>query len=157
MRKSFKLQFRNPHYKTVKDTDQKSVICSIECSLYLPLPVTRRIAEKYKEKATFSYIPSNSNVIACVAEIEVEAVSKCHPEDAFVFETGKHLSESRAKGKAYRLARNIIGDLVEDYSVDHFDSNGKTIPSPITVAKDMCDKLSSYYEDELSHVAKLEH
>ena len=156
MKQSFKLQFRNPHYKTVKDGGAKSVLCTIECSMYLPLPITKRIGKKYKE-VSFSFTPAVSNVISSVAEIEVTGTSKCHPDDAFEFESGKHLSESRAKAKAYRVARNILADLVDDYINDHNDSVGKNIiPSPVTIAKSTCDKLSSYYEDELSHIAKLE-
>lgn len=165
MTNSFKLQFLFSKYNTEKilkgDKEiPKSVTCELVCTMMLPIPFTQSMINKYKD-VKFRIIPmENSNIIPSIAKIVVTGTSMCHNEDKFDFSVGKHLSESRAKIKAYDLAKRILTDLINEYTVDKqkkvkkmsdYSDNGIYF-SPITIAKKNIAKLAKFTSDEIEHV-----
>lgn len=76
-------------------------------------------------------------------KFKVTAKARCNSEDNFDVETGKRIAESKAKAKAYRIARNVWQCIAED-----FVNNAK-------VAEQMMNNCALAEVIENKHIEKL--
>ena len=74
---------------------------------------------------------------------KVTAKARCNSEDAFDIEIGKRIAESKAKAKAFRIAKNVWKSIVE-----RFVNNAK-------VAEQMMNNCALAEEIENKHTEKL--
>lgn len=74
---------------------------------------------------------------------KVTAKARCNSEDAFDIETGKRIAESKAKAKAFKIAKNVWNCIAEK-----FVNNAK-------IAEQMMNNCAIAEEIENKHTEKL--
>lgn len=73
----------------------------------------------------------------------VTAIARCNSEDTFDEATGKKIAESRAKAKAFKIARNV------------WDCIAKNLAKQAYIAEQMTKNCELVREVEVKHVEKL--
>lgn len=76
-------------------------------------------------------------------KFKITAKARCNSEDTFDIETGKRIAESKAKAKAFRIAKNVWKCIAEN-----FVNNAK-------IAEQMMNNCALAEEIENKHTEKL--
>ena len=81
--------------------------------------------------------------VNCYGEFTVTAIARCNSEDTFDEATGKKIAESRAKAKAFKIARNV------------WDCIAKNLAKQAYIAEQMTKNCELVREVEVKHIEKL--
>lgn len=84
--------------------EKRTVVCILNCDMQL---------EKHPAFGNYIYTDQWKKRMPKVSwdgEFNVSAVAKCNDDDTFDVETGKRIAESRAKKKAFGIARRVYGE-----------------------------------------------
>lgn len=116
--------------------ENKVVVCIMDVSMQLEKSEVWRYIDSdfYSKKAPMV----NYN-----GEFRVTAKARCNSEDTFDIETGKRIAESRAKAKAFRIAKNVWKCIAKS-----FINNAK-------IAEQMMNNCTLAEEIENKHTEKL--
>ena len=76
-------------------------------------------------------------------EFTVTAKARCNPNDTFDEVTGKRIAESRAKSKAFRIAKNVWNCIA------------KSLTKKANIANTMAKNCAAMEEIESNHVKEL--
>ncbi len=76
-------------------------------------------------------------------EFTVKAIARCNSEDTFDEVIGKRIAESRAKVKAFKIAKNVWGCIAKDLS------------NKAKIAEKMAKNCTIVEEVEVRHITEL--
>ena len=122
--------------KFIVKPENKVVVCNMRVDMQLP------------KSECWNKIDSDCWVIKApmvnyIGVFTVTAKARCNSEDAFDETVGKRIAESRAKAKAFKIAKNVWGCIAKDLS------------EKANIAGTMAKSCEVVEEVEVKHVEKL--
>lgn len=122
--------------KFIVKPENKVVICLMKVDMQMP-------QSKLWLDMDYNCWKTKAPMVDWEGKFTVIGKAKCNSEDIFNETTGKRIAESRAKAKAFKIAKNVYNCIVED------------LTKKVIIMGEIARHCSIIEDGEIKHIEKL--